>query len=60
LTPVTNDTGVIGSQKIVSRLLTRRMNTGSPCTEAHELLTVSEAPLFSVRLQASADDLAAL
>ena len=35
-----SDTGIIAIQKMVSQPLTRRMNTGSPCTEAHKDLIV--------------------
>jgi hypothetical protein len=35
--PVSSETGLITSQNIVSQPLTRRMKTGSPCTEAQRL-----------------------
>jgi hypothetical protein len=41
---VISDSGIMNSQKMVSQPLTRRMNTGSPCTEAHKLLTTDSRP----------------
>jgi hypothetical protein len=36
--------GIIAIQKTASQPFTRRMNTGSPCTDAHRDLTPFTAP----------------
>src|SRR3954454_11844662 len=56
------ETGIIPIQKIVSQPLTRRMNTGSPWTEAHSDLIVAirgSYPFGSQRKQAPPSQLAA-
>jgi hypothetical protein len=44
--PSEYETGIMQIQKIVIQPLTRRMNTGSPCTDDHKLRTTLTAEVF--------------